>query len=171
MIKFCEKRAPYEQEGTPVSDYLLHILDAIGRIERYTASKSLDDFERDEQCQDAVIRNIEIIGEAARNIQQHSPDFVQQHHEIPWAALYAMRNRLSHGYWAVDLAVVWQVIVRDLGELKRELERICGGLEALGAGVLAGKALNRIARSSQDTLRARRNSCEQMLIEETARRS
>ena len=109
-----------------VSDYLLHILDAIGRIERYPASKSLDDFERDEQCQDAVIRNIEIIGEAARNIQQHSPDFVQQHHEIPWAALYAMRNRLSHGYWAVDLAVVWQVIERDLGALKRELERISG---------------------------------------------
>ena len=53
-------------------------------------------------------------------------DFVQQHHEIPWAALYAMRNRLSHGYWAVDLAVVWQVIERDLGALKRELERISG---------------------------------------------
>lgn len=109
-----------------VPDYLHHILDAIGRIERYTAAKSLGDFERDEQCQDAVIRNIEIIGEAARNVQQHSPDFVEQHREIPWAALYAMRNRLSHGYWAVDLALVWQVIERDLGALKRELEKISG---------------------------------------------
>ena len=109
-----------------VPDYLLHILDAIGRIERYTAGKSLGDFEHDEQCQDAVIRNIEIIGEAARNVQQHSPDFAQQYAAVPWAALYAMCNRLSHGYWAVDLAVVWQVIERDLGELKRELERICG---------------------------------------------
>ncbi|MDI3513665.1 MAG: hypothetical protein PWP40_894 [Rhodocyclaceae bacterium] len=80
-----------------VPDYLHHILDAIERIERYTAAKSLGDFKRDEQCQDAVIRNIEIIGEAARNVQQHSPDFVERHREIPWAALYAMRNRTPWG--------------------------------------------------------------------------
>lgn len=109
-----------------VPDYLRHVLEAIGRIERYTAGKSFVDFQQDEQCQDAVIRNMEIIGEAARNVQQHSPDFAQRHPSIPWAALYAMRNRLSHGYWTVDLALVWQVVDRDLGELRLQVERMLG---------------------------------------------
>ena len=109
-----------------VPDYLSHILDAIRRIQRYTRGKSQAAFIADEQLQDAVVRNIEIIGDAARNIATHAPEFAQQHPGVPWAALYAMRNRLSHGYWAVDLAMVWQVVERDLGELKRMLEGICG---------------------------------------------
>jgi uncharacterized protein with HEPN domain len=107
-----------------VQDYLNHILDAIHRIERYTGGKSFDTFSIDEQCQDAVIRNIEIIGEAARNIDRHAPDFARRHPEVPWTALYAMRNRITHGYWTVDLPVVWQVVERDLAILEQTLRSI-----------------------------------------------
>ena len=78
-----------------LGDYLEHMCDAIARVQRYTRDKSLTEFSADEQLQDAVIRNIEIIGEAAHNVAVHAPSFVQQHDDIPWAALYAMRNRLS----------------------------------------------------------------------------
>lgn len=111
-----------------VSDYLEHILLAIQRIQRYTANKSFDDFASDEQLQDAVVRNIEIIGEAARNIEIHGPDFVMLNQQIPWAALYAMRNRVAHGYWSVDLAIVWQVIQRDLPALDGQLSLLAKSL-------------------------------------------
>lgn len=101
------------QKSLRIRDYLSHMLEAIERIERYTSGKAHDAFIHDDQLQDAVVRNIEIIGEAARNIERHAPAFVAAHDEIPWAALYAMRNRVSHGYWTVDLDAVWQVVQRD----------------------------------------------------------
>ena len=107
-----------------LADYIQHIGDAIARVQRYTRGKSKAAFIGDEQLQDAVVRNLEIIGEAARNISQHAPAFTQQNTQIPWPALYAMRNRLSHGYWAVDLDVVWQVVQRDLPALKEKLEAL-----------------------------------------------
>lgn len=107
-----------------LSDYLQHMRDAAARVQRYTHGKSQLDFTADEQLQDAVVRNIEIIGEAARNVTLNAPDFTRQNPQIPWAALYAMRNRLSHGYWTIDLAVVWQVIQRDLPELKERLDQL-----------------------------------------------
>lgn len=61
--------------------------------------------------QDAVIRNIEIIGEASNNIQRVSPAFAAQHDSIPWQVMYAMRNRVSHGYDKVDFEMVWKTIL------------------------------------------------------------
>lgn len=89
-----------------VPDYLDHMQEAIARILRFTQGKSFRTFCADEQLQDAVIRNIEIIGEAANNIQKHAPDYVHAHPGIPWSALYAMRNRVAHGYWTLDLELV-----------------------------------------------------------------
>jgi uncharacterized protein with HEPN domain len=102
-------------------DFLSHILQAIHRIQRYTRGRSREAFLADEQLQDAIVRNIEIIGEAARNIATHSPNFVERHTDIPWAALYAMRNRVAHGYWTVDLDVVWNVVQRDLPILETQI--------------------------------------------------
>ncbi|MCG5516952.1 MULTISPECIES: DUF86 domain-containing protein [unclassified Ectothiorhodospira] len=107
-----------------LKDYLQHMSDAIDRVQRYMCGKSKADFIGDEQLQDAVVRNIEIIGEAAKNISQHAPDFSNKNPQIPWPALYAMRNRLSHGYWTIDLDIVWQVVHRDLHELKQKLEQL-----------------------------------------------
>ena len=92
--------------GPRVRDYLDHIVQAIERIKRYVAAEDRDGFLQDEKTQDAVIRNIEIIGEAARNVERVAPEYAAAHPEIPWAVIYGMRNRISHGYFEVDLDLV-----------------------------------------------------------------
>lgn len=109
------------QKSLRIRDYLTHMRKAIERIERYTQGKAYDEFIENEQLQDAVVRNIEIIGEAARNIERHMPAFVAVNDEIPWAALYAMRNRVSHGYWTVDIDAVWQVVQREIPILGNQI--------------------------------------------------
>ncbi|MBK5930390.1 DUF86 domain-containing protein [Halochromatium salexigens] len=113
-----------------VPDYLGHILQAIDRIQAYTDQASKQAFVDNAQLQDAVIRNLEIIGEASRNVQLHGPDLIAQHQDIPWSALYAMRNRISHGYWSVDLEIVWTVVQRDLPDLRVQLQSLVSQLKA-----------------------------------------
>ena len=100
-----------------VPDYLGHILAAIERIERYTSDVDEPGFLKSELIQDAVIRNIEIIGEASNNIQRVDPVFAARHAEIPWQVIYTMRNRVSHGYDNVDFEMVWKTIRKDLPDL------------------------------------------------------
>ena len=105
-----------------VPDYLKHILNAIERIDRYTENIDELGFLNSELVQDAVIRNIEIIGEAAKNIQQVDAAFAAAHAEIPWQVMYAMRNRLSHGYDKVDFEMVWKTIFNDLPDLYKRVK-------------------------------------------------
>ena len=100
-----------------VPDYLDHILAAIERINRHTSHVDELEFLKSELIQDAVIRNIEIIGEASNNIQRVDPVFAAHHAEIPWQVMYAMRNRVSHGYDNVDFEMVWKTIRKDLPDL------------------------------------------------------
>jgi uncharacterized protein with HEPN domain len=100
-----------------VPDYLGHIVSAIERIERHTTDVDVVGFLASELIQDAVIRNIEVIGEAANNIQRVDPAFANAHAHIPWQVMYAMRNRLSHGYDKVDYDMVWKTVCNDLPEL------------------------------------------------------
>ena len=97
-----------------VPDYLGHILNAIDRIWRYTANMDELAFLSSELVQDAVIRNIEIIGEASNNIQRVDPAFAAKHDDIPWLVMYTMSNRVSHGYDKVDFEIVWKTIQGDL---------------------------------------------------------
>ena len=97
-------------------DYLGHILAAIDRIDRYTEDMDREGFALAEQTQDAVIRNLEIIGEAARNIERRYPAFAREHADVPWGFAYEMRNALAHGYFSVDLGIVWDTIELDLPE-------------------------------------------------------
>jgi uncharacterized protein with HEPN domain len=73
-----------------------------------------EEFLGDEKTQDAVIRNFEIIGEASRNIERYHPDFAASHPEVPWGIAYEMRNALAHGYFLVDVEIVWKTIQNDL---------------------------------------------------------
>ena len=108
--------------GAPrIADYLGHILQAIRRIYRYTEEMDGIGFMEDERTQDAVIRNFEIIGEAARNIEHRYPDYSAQHPNVPWAVAYEMRNVLAHGYFKIDLEVVWKTIETDLPELEKQI--------------------------------------------------
>jgi uncharacterized protein with HEPN domain len=71
-------------------------------------------FAADERTQDAVIRNLEVIGEASRRIQARHPEFVAEHPELPLSSAYQMRNAVAHGYFAVDMDIVWTTVVNDL---------------------------------------------------------
>lgn len=97
-----------------LADYLAHILEAIERIDQYTEDMDEVAFLGSPLVQDAVIRNIEIIGEASHNIEVHYPDFVTTNPGLPLSSAYQMRNAVAHGYFKVDLEIVWKTIRRDL---------------------------------------------------------
>lgn len=84
---------------------LLHILDAAERISVYLSGIGREEFVSNRMLQDAVIRNLEIVGEACVNL---TPEFRSSHAEVPWMKASGIRNRLVHGYFDVDLNVVWQ---------------------------------------------------------------
>lgn len=95
--------------------YLHHILDAIHQIEEYTADVNEAAFKQNRLVQDAVTRQLEIIGEASRHL---SEEFRDAHDAIPWHAIIGMRNRIAHDYLNIDLEVIWEVVQYDLPELK-----------------------------------------------------
>ncbi|MGH8683216.1 MAG: HepT-like ribonuclease domain-containing protein [Burkholderiales bacterium] len=105
------------------SSYLGHMLEAIERIRRYVGRKRRVGFLGNPLLQDAVIRNIEIVGEAAGRV---SPEFAARHPEIPWREIVGMRHRLIHGYLKVNLATVWEVVERDLPALEPGLRALLG---------------------------------------------
>jgi uncharacterized protein with HEPN domain len=98
-------------------DYLEHILAALERIQQYTAGKSTDEFMASTLLQDAVLRNLGIIGEAAHRLLADTPEFVATHQEIPFAKIYATRNRITHAYEEVDIEIVWNLVVNDVPAL------------------------------------------------------
>jgi len=104
-------------------DYLGHILEAIERIDRYTAEMDEVAFLNNQLAQDAVIRNLEIIGEASNNIERHHPEFAAEHPELPLSYAYQMRNAVAHGYFKVDFQIVWQTIRSDLPTLRAQVQK------------------------------------------------
>lgn len=94
---------------------LEHILQAIERLQNYAGSLSKDELEQDVLRYYGIVKNIEIIGEAARMI---SDKFKAAHPEVPWRSIGNMRNFLVHEYFQVDADVVWAVIHGDIVELK-----------------------------------------------------
>jgi len=95
------------------------ILGAIQKIERYTTGLDEERFRQDEKTVDAVVRNLEVIGEAARQLPEA---FVAQHPSVPWRQIAGLRNRIVHGYFGLDLEIIWQVIRHDLQQLRNGLE-------------------------------------------------
>ena len=110
-------------------EYLGHMLDAVGQIQQYMRGKGTEDFLSDRLLQDGVVRNFEILGEASRNLLDAVPNASAKFPGIPFAAIYGMRNQLSHGYFAIDLDVVWKVIERDIPSLRTELEAAIATLD------------------------------------------
>lgn len=108
---------PYRDWKLRVED----ILEAINKIERYTANMSLNDFLADEKSSDAVVRNLEIIGEAARNIPE---DICLRFPNVPWDKMRGMRNMLAHEYFGVSLPIIWQTIKDDLPPLVNPLKEV-----------------------------------------------
>jgi uncharacterized protein with HEPN domain len=98
--------------------YLLHILEAIDQIHEYTLGLDYDAFLKSRLIQDGVIRQLEIIGEATKNLSQETRDKAPQ---IPWKDMAGMRDVLIHQYFGVDLVAVWTTLEQDLPLLEQEI--------------------------------------------------
>ena len=97
------------------------MLASVDKIKNYTAGLSFDAFLKDEKTVDAVIRNFEIIGEAANRID---PVFRDQHPEIQWQRIRGFRNRIVHDYFGIDYGIVWSIIEDDLDDLSKQLKSL-----------------------------------------------
>lgn len=115
-------------ETSRLTDYLGHMLQAIDRILHYVEDLAEPAFLKNELVQDAVIRNLEIIGEASRNIERHHAGFAAANPDLPLVAAYEMRNALAHGYFKVDLEIVWKTIQNDLPALRRHVAALVAQL-------------------------------------------
>ena len=100
---------------------LADIIDSIEKIERYVAGLSRDGFLADEKTIDAVVRNLEIIGEASKRLPQ---SFQSQHPEIQWRRIVGLRNRIVHDYFGLDLEIIWEIVQHELPALKAKLSAI-----------------------------------------------
>ncbi|MBM2826312.1 MAG: hypothetical protein HW403_376 [Dehalococcoidia bacterium] len=94
---------------------------SLSRIEEYTKELSFEDFETDWKTIDAVVRNFEIIGEAARNMPE---EVLAKHPDVPWSSMVSMRNKVIHEYFGVDTDILWKTIKEDLPPLKEQIEKI-----------------------------------------------
>lgn len=101
--------------------FLAHILESIENIEKFTKNISREKFLKSVKTQDAVIRRLEIIGEATKNLPR---DFRKRYADVPWSELAKMRDKLIHGYFGIDLELTWKVVKQDIPELKTQILKI-----------------------------------------------
>jgi len=107
------------REGPKDKGRLQHILEAINNITEFTSGKTFEIYQKDKILQFAVIKNLEIIGEAAYMI---TGDFKSKHQTIDWAAIIGMRHMLVHGYYKIRDEIVWATLETDILPLKEKIE-------------------------------------------------
>jgi uncharacterized protein with HEPN domain len=107
-------------------EFLLDMMEAIRRVELYTEGLSYQDFLRKIETQDALVRNLEIIGEAAKNI---SKDLRIEYNDIPWKEIAGMRDKVIHFYFGVNWDIVWRATKENLPQLKEKIEGILNKVE------------------------------------------
>lgn len=101
--------------------FLSHILESIEAIEKHVKKMSKEKFSKNITIQDAVIRRIEIIGEAVKNLPQ---DYKRRHTEIEWREITGMRDKLIHEYFGVNIGVVWHTVKTDIPQLKKQIAEL-----------------------------------------------
>ena len=101
--------------------YIEDIQFSMERIAEYTENYTLSLFRNDQKTVDAVIRNFEIIGEAAKNI---STEIKQKYTHIPWDEMYALRNKITHKYFGVDFEIIWEIATNHLPLNKLEIDKL-----------------------------------------------
>jgi uncharacterized protein with HEPN domain len=107
-------------------EYVAQMLEAIVQAKGYLKGFDKQDFLADPKTQDAVMLKLLILGEAAVRTTTEAPEFVSLHSDIPWKEMRGMRNRMAHGYFDVDLEIVWDTLQNSLPDLEPKLRRILG---------------------------------------------
>ncbi len=109
-----------------LGDYIQDILEALGEVEDFTTGMQFDDFVKDKKTINAVVRSLEVIGEATKRI----PDsFREKYSKIPWKRMAGMRDKLIHEYFGIDLEIVWEVINSDLPPIKPLIQKVLEGID------------------------------------------
>ncbi len=101
--------------------YIKHILDSIERLESYIQGANKEKFMKESIIQDAIIRKIEVIGEASKFISKETKE---KNKDIPWKDIAGMRDKLIHAYFGVDLDAVWETVKKDIPVLKKEISKL-----------------------------------------------
>lgn len=101
--------------------YLDDMLLSMNRILEYTKSCSFLDFKKDYKTVDAVIRNLEVMGEASKNVPKRIKN---KYPEVPWDEMYLLRNKVTHEYFGIDYEIIWDVIENHLPDNKTQIEFI-----------------------------------------------
>lgn len=107
-----------------LSDYLDHIQQAATDACSFVEGLDKNDFLADKRTQQAVIMSLIIIGEAATRVMDSYAEFIQTHTEVPWRSMRNMRNRMAHGYFDINLDVVWETVQEWLPELLKQLPAV-----------------------------------------------
>lgn len=108
--------------SVPLAEELLdHMREAVTQVLTYTDGWDRDTFLGDKRTQQAVILNLIILGEAATKLMDYHPDAITVFPEIEWRSMRGMRNRIAHGYYDIDLDVVWETVASSLPQLLRQL--------------------------------------------------
>jgi uncharacterized protein with HEPN domain len=106
--------------------YIQDILDAIEKIEEFAGFLTYDGFLNDDKTRSAVVRKLEVIGEAAKNV----PESIKHKHEaIPWKEMAKMRDKISHDYFGVDYEIVWKVLKEKLPPLKPRIQKVLAEID------------------------------------------
>ena len=105
----------------PVNLLLDDICQSMDKIDQYTTGTLFDTFSEDQKSVDAVVRNLEIIGEAANRLPTN---FKEKHPEIDWHKIVGLRHRIVHEYFGIDIQIIWQILRKDLPELRKALSKI-----------------------------------------------
>jgi len=108
-------------KNRPYKLFLEDIGGSIQKIQKYIKEVSFEDFQDDSLTVDAVLRNLEIVGEASRNIP---PEIRSGYPDIPWGRMMGLRNIVSHEYFGIDLSIIWQIITVNLPETKPLIEKM-----------------------------------------------
>ena len=101
--------------------FIEHIWESIKLIELYVNDQTVENFFESKQLQDAVVHRLEIMGEAVKNIPL---EFTNNYPEIPWKELARTRDKLSHGYFGIDLTLIWEITQREIPDLKNKISRL-----------------------------------------------
>jgi uncharacterized protein with HEPN domain len=116
--------------------YLSDILESIEAIESFVDGLGINDFETDRKTFSATIRELEIIGEAIRNV---SDDIKLQYPDVLWLEIRSFRNKITHEYFGIDVRIVWDIVKNELELLKKQIRQILASLPVKGA-ILSSKS-------------------------------